>query len=363
MKKTGFPRATAFSKSQINRYGDVLRLGKTKSEAYEEAFSGVSAWRAAHLYPLNTFRATLTRRANLLNPINHPVIAQRLKRMPTIINKLQRNPGMELSRMQDVGGLRAIVDSLKDVYTLKAYYEGAKISHKIVNQKDYIREPKLDGYRGIHLVFKYAGLNPTAKTYDGMLVEMQIRTKLQHTWATAVEVAGVMLQEKLKNDMGNKQWLKFFRDTSKAFELIEYLDGGKKYVEIPSDLNSVELYGRIYETDRRNKIVEKLESFSKAMNFLGTSTAVQGRKYFLIILDPEKKQITIQGYSEKDYEHAIDKYRELEELHANTTIDQVLVSAGNLKQIKIAYPNYFADISDFVSKIRAIEREYMGLID
>ena len=39
----------------------------------------------------------------------------------------------------------------------------------------------------------------------------------------------------------------------------------------------------------------------------------------------------------------------------DTIIDQVLVSVGSLKQLKIAYPNYFADVSDFVAKVRSIE--------
>ncbi len=210
MKKSRYPKAVSFSKSQINKYGDVLRYSNGDIDTFEEAFDGVSAWRAAHLYPLNTFRTTLTRRANSLSPLNHPIVAQRLKRMPTIINKLLRNPEMELSRMQDIGGLRVIVDNLKCVYALKAYYEEARLPHKLVNQKDYILEPKKDGYRGIHLVFRYVGLNSVAKTYNGSLIELQIRTKLQHTWATAVEVAGLMLQRKLKNDDGDKLWLDFF---------------------------------------------------------------------------------------------------------------------------------------------------------
>lgn len=324
-------------------------------DVFEEAFDGVSAWRAAHLYPLNTFRATLTRQAHLLNPLKRPIVAQRLKRMPTIIDKLRRNLDMELSRMQDVGGLRVIVDNLNDVYVLKSYYENARLPHKLINQKDYIQYPKNDGYRGIHLVFRYVGLNAVAKTYDGSLIELQIRTKLQHTWATAVEVAGLMLQQKLKNDDGEKLWLEFFRDVSRAFEVVEFLDNGKKYIQLSEDFNVVKLYKRIKLLDRRGKVLERLETFSRAMSFLDSQSTRQGRKYFLIVLDPEEKKIRILGYSEKEYWKAINEYKRLEEKNVGTAIDQVLVSAGSLKQIKIAYPNYFADISDFVQKVRSLE--------
>ena len=72
-------------------------------------------------------------------------------------------------------------------------------------------------------------------------------------------------------------------------------------------------------------------------------------------MDPEEKKIRILGYSEKEYWKAINEYKRLEEKNVGTAIDQVLVSAGSLKQIKIAYPNYFADISDFVQKVRSLE--------
>lgn len=63
----------------------------------------------------------------------------------------------------------------------------------------------------------------------------------------------------------------------------------------------------------------------------------------------------MRSYSEKNYKKAIDDYKMLEEEHVKTAIDQVLVSAGSLKQIKVAYLNYFADISEFVQKVRSIE--------
>lgn len=355
MKKTTYPKAVNFSKSQINRCGDILRYASGDVDAYEEAFDCVSAWRAAHLYPLNTFRSTLTRRANALSPLDHPIVAQRLKRMPTIIDKLRRNPDMELSRMQDVGGLRVIVEDLKDVYELKRYYESAKLPHKLINQKDYIKSPKNDGYRGIHIVFKYVGLNCVAKEYDGLLVELQIRTRLEHTWATAVEVAGLMLQEKLKNDDGDELWLEFFKRVSRAFEIIEFLDDGGKYIDLPDSLDVVKLYRKIKQLDDKNKILERLESFSKAMSFLNSRRSTRGRKYFLIVIDPEQKKIQIFSYSRKEYAKALNDYKRMEEKHNGSMIDQVLVSVGSLKQLKIAYPNYFADISDFVQKVRSIE--------
>ncbi len=357
MSKVKYPRATNFSRSQINRFGDALRRGDIND--YNTAFDSVSKWRASHLYPLNTFRATLTKKSKViaLGRSVQPIVAQRLKRMPTIISKLIRNPEMELSRMQDVGGLRVIVGSLNEVYALKKYYNDSKLSHQLVNQKDYIVYSKDDGYRGIHLVFRYAGTNDKARAYDGMLIELQIRTRLQHTWATAVEMAGVMLGQKLKNDTGDARWLKFFKYVSKVFEIIEYVDGGEKYISLPADIDAKSLFQQIIKLDTQNDILKKLEAFSAAMNFLDSSNNVNTRhKYFLIVLDPVRMEVHITGFSKNEYRKAVEKYKELEKKNVTTSIDQVLVSAGNIKQLHIAYPNYFIDIKEFVEKIRSIEK-------
>ena len=93
--------------------------------------------------------------------------------------------------MQDIGGVRTIVGSIEQVRELQAAYKSSRFKHQLVSEKDYIAEPKCDGYRSVHLVFRY--VNKRAPDYNGLSVEMQIRTKLQHAWATAVETMGTFL--------------------------------------------------------------------------------------------------------------------------------------------------------------------------
>ena len=81
--------------------------------------------------------------------------------------------------------------------------------------KDYIKIPKQSGYRGIDLIFRYK--NKNNPSYDGLRIEMQIRTKLQHLWATAVEVMGTLRGEKLKSGMGDEKWQYFFSIVSSYF--------------------------------------------------------------------------------------------------------------------------------------------------
>jgi len=104
---------------------------------------------------------------------------------------------MQLSRMQDIGGVRAVVNSIKEVRALQSEYQDTKrFTHKLARENDYILDPKTDGYRGVHLVYKYNNTlarNGLAAQYKGLAIELQIRTKLQHTWATAVETMGLSM--------------------------------------------------------------------------------------------------------------------------------------------------------------------------
>ena len=71
------------------------------------------------------------------------LVAQRLKRMPTIIDKLDRHPNMKLSTMQDIGGVRAVLPNVKDVYKLVNQYESSKrFTHVLKDKKRLYRFTK-----------------------------------------------------------------------------------------------------------------------------------------------------------------------------------------------------------------------------
>lgn len=70
------------SKSQINKAGKILTQSDLFSQEYKEALELANQWRACHAYPINTFQATL--RTKIKNCQGEVLVAQRLKRMPTI---------------------------------------------------------------------------------------------------------------------------------------------------------------------------------------------------------------------------------------------------------------------------------------
>ena len=182
------------SKSKVNRAGERVREGT----ATDSDLSVIDEWRAAHRNVLNTFQAILRTRTRQL-PVT---VAQRHKRRNTILEKLARFPKMQLSRMDDVAGCRLIFDSIDELYSFRHSVLAARFRHEIRNdieKYDYIKCPKPTGYRGVHDVYSYDVNSANGKDFKGLLVEIQYRTLVQHTWATAVEVIGYVTESQDRN--------------------------------------------------------------------------------------------------------------------------------------------------------------------
>lgn len=94
-------------------YADPDKPSEISETERLHAVNVVSQWRVSHARPLDTFRNNLRRRVG-----SSGIVAQRLKRLPSIVSKLERLPGIRLSRMQDIGGCRAIVTSADDAFNL-----------------------------------------------------------------------------------------------------------------------------------------------------------------------------------------------------------------------------------------------------
>ena len=211
-------QSTTISKSAVDRAGEVLRAASVDQTKRDDALRIMSSWRSRHVYVINTFQATLRKRLGGFD--SYGLVAQRLKRSTSIIAKLQRLNNMKLSRMQDIGGIRAVVDRLGQIDQLRGLYEVVgRLDHKLLAIDDYITNPKKDGYRSVHLIFRYH--SPELPHCNGLLLELQFRTKLQHAWATAVETMGTFLGQSLKARQGESHWQQFFELTSAAISHVE----------------------------------------------------------------------------------------------------------------------------------------------
>jgi putative GTP pyrophosphokinase len=343
-----------FSRNQVSTAGEYLTKSEDPPETYElfeqwvSAYEILANWRACHGYPINTFQATLRTRLKAIDP--DALVAQRLKRTPSILNKLVRFKGMSLARMQDIGGLRAVVGTKGQLHELNEVYLSSKLTHELVSQYDYVRHPKPTGYRSIHLVYRYKGRKPTP--YDGLLLELQLRTRVQHSWATAVETAGTFLQRPLKSNEGPDDWLKFFALAGSAFAYLEGTD------RVPGfeGLDRIETYKRTAQEAGRLRIRDMLLGYSSAVREIAPGT--RRSAFYLVELNvaQAEKTVRITPFSRDQLERANAAYAEVEKQASQTGDQVVLVSAGSIESLRRAYPNYFLDTHEFLRNLLRIER-------
>lgn len=329
-----------YSKSQINKAGKIIADPASTQQEYKDAITILNNWRAAHAYPLQVICNNLRSR----NP--KAIVVQRLKRLESITSKIERFPDMSLYRMQDLGGCRVIVDTIDQVYKAINKYKNSRIRHILKREYDYIQNPKDSGYRSYHMVYQFH--SDKKETYNkNLLIEIQFRTKLQHILATALETMGVYTKTSLKSSIGDKDILRFFVLVSSVFAM-------KENMPICPDTSNIynDLITEIKEIDNKLNIVSRLSALSVAIKYANEKLD-KGKGYFLLQLNLKKKTLRINKFSTSQIELATDIYNKLEALD-NPNIDAVLVSATSFDTLKSAYPNYFTDISDFVTIMRKI---------
>ncbi|MCI0419703.1 MAG: RelA/SpoT domain-containing protein [Acidobacteria bacterium] len=344
-----------FQRREVNRAGAILASDLAdEPKDWDEwgwAYEVLSNWRACHGYPINTFQATLRQKLRTID--KNAIVAQRLKRAPSVIAKLQRFPTMKLAQMQDIGGLRAVVSSVARVRPLEASYRQSSFKHELASSKDYIDTPKADGYRSIHLVYRYA--NNRAPAYNDLLLELQLRTRLQHAWATAVETMGTFLGQVLKSGQGERPWREFFEVASAALTHVERTPPVPGY----ANLSREDVFARVARADANLHILTRLRGFSIAADRI---TAERGAgSYHLVVLDSANRSVLIRPFPTTQLEQANLEYAKIEErAQRGEQVEAVLVSAGPIQTLRKAYPNYFLDTHEFVAQMERIIAEASG---
>lgn len=333
-------------KGRIDRAGKVLAKSEHGSEAYNEALDIINNWRASHNYPLNTFKVTLRRYASQID--SSFLVAQRIKRISSINHKIERFKTLRLSQMQDIGGCRVILSGVKEVYRLVEKYEKSDLKHLKDDKDDYIAKPKPSGYRGVHLIYKYN--SDKIDTYNGMYIEIQIRTRLQHAWATAVETVGTFLAQPLKSSLGEEKWLRFFALMGSVIALRE----GSTTLVPNTPTTKTELIKELRTIANELNVISSLKMFGQALN-VGEEQTTKKNYYFLLKLEPNEQRMTVTGYTKKELDLASEQYLKVEKEIADIVgADAVLVSVDSLTALKRAYPNYFLDTQVFLQELKDV---------
>lgn len=318
-------------------------------EEIDNAFTIINNWRASHSYPLLILKKALHYRAKKVD--ENAIVAQRLKRLFSIRHKLERNPHMKLSQMQDIGGCRAVVRDVSQVDRLVDIYQEsiAKNPHdrsECIETYNYIDRPKPDGYRSVHYVYKYRSKSPQHQCFNGLRVEVQLRSQLQHAWATAVETVSTFTGQALKSNIGDDDWKRFFALMGSAIALRE------ERPPVPGTPEAkLELVEELRTLTLQLRIEAVLSGWSQAVQMAGNWP--MDAKAFLLVLDAREKRVQVQGFRNNELARADEEYLNVEKANKdNPDVQAVLVSVDSISALQSAYPNYYLDTSAFLEAVR-----------
>lgn len=241
--------------------------------------------------------------------------------------------------MQDIGGYRAVLKDVKDLNKLRDALSNQRINHKLERITDYVKSPKDTGYRSIHFVYKYSSAK---EIIDGLKLELQIRTKLQHNWATAVETAGIITRTSLKSNHGPDKWLDFFKIVSSLFAIKEKLPT----LEEHKNFSMQDLIVKCFNYCKELNILAKLKAIRVSTNKIESENFPGD--YYLLNINIIEMFVSIQIFNKKQFEYATNEYLKIEKSINVNENAVVLVSATSIKTLKKAYPSYFLDTSEFI---------------
>lgn len=339
-----------YSRTAVNRAARTYMDTNASDVDRELALLIMNNWRSSHRFPLNTFQMTLRRRAREID--SDALVAQRIKRLPSIRQKLELRPAMEFARMQDLGGCRAVVADLFSAEQLVDRFLNGAQKHRLVRHDNYVESPRDSGYRGHHLVYKYVGKD--TRLWDGLSIELQIRSRLQHAWATTVETVSMFTQQSLKSSIGEPDWLRFFALMSSEIASIERCN---LVPGTPADVESLrhELGGLATQLD----VLMRLTAFDRTLQTIEQDLAGSQHRYYLLeltFLDDGGATLRTQGA--RRLAEAQDLYEAAERVSERfRDRDVVLVTVESFEQLKRAYPNYYADTRTFRQLLSAALRD------
>jgi hypothetical protein len=273
------------------------------------------------------------------------IVAQRMKRFSSVMAKLRREPKMKLSQMHDLGGCRAIVATTRDVRRLFSHYD--QPAHlfpaaRLPKVFDYIRYPKEDGYRGIHIAARYQAKGQSGAAWNGQRIEIQLRSRLQHAFSTAVETATTFTGMPLKFGGGSSSWRRFFALIGTAIAMREE---SPPVPGTPTD--SAQLISELRGLTNSLKVRALLTKWSDALRQLPSQSTTDAR-WFILALDTRENTIKVTGFAEA--RKATEEYGKIEQ-RRGPGLDTVLVSGVRLDQLRSAYPNYYSDTHDFIAAL------------
>lgn len=322
-----------FNRSQIHT------LGKRIREAYSVNPDTVSEEDLRLLQDYRTsYKETIAEVFKILHAVGvrvdkKGIITYRIKRLNSIMRKLSRYPDMPLDRLVDIAGCRCIVQTEKQVYEV---FELLKQSDKLnfdveKDVKDYILHPQKEGYKSLHV---YVSL----KDDKTKRVEIQIRDRQMHNWATLLEISDTIIDgAKLKEYSQPEDLLEFHRILSHPMS--EWTNEEKKHF-----FEVLKKYDYINQLN--NIFVKNIDIQYRWM----TSSGSRLKTFYLIQYD-DKYKTKISSY--QSFKEAEDAYFKCFVEDGNSNVVLTQIQDATYDQISVAYSNYVLSTHQLIDDIMA----------
>jgi hypothetical protein len=230
---------------------------------------------------------------------------------------------------------------MDDLNEVLSRYKDRSEGGKVRRRYDHVSKPKSSGYRSVHLVVEFLE-NGAGRKHAGCNVEIQLRTQLQHVWATTVEAVGSMRNEDLKAGKGCREWLRFL--SLMSGHLAE-LESQPKGPHLP--MSSKDLRDEARDLASRLSVRENLTAFSALMHEVETHGGHRGSRYMLK-MDTQSGNIQVSPVWREmfTFDDLDDDFQELRQ--------SLEVTVDNMAALKQAYPNYFADTKQFLEVLEEL---------
>jgi hypothetical protein len=173
-----------------------------------------------------------------------------------------------------------------------------------------------------------------------MLVEIQYRTKVQHAWSTAVELAGLVTENNPKFDRGSDDFIQYFKLVSEIFSRV--FEG--EFSCFP-DMGNDELLDKYMEYEGRTHILNLFSQLKRSDGGIDPTRSSILIFYYPNELNDFEERLEVRSY--ESVNTAIQDYNRLE-LELAHVADIVLVGSRSGESIKSAYRNYFSDAEEFI---------------
>jgi putative GTP pyrophosphokinase len=224
------------SKTQIDRLGDRIKRGHITEEDLRLLDRYRRTFTPAYEVVVGAIRERLG-----LEPTGRPA-----KSTISIIDKLKRE-SIRLTQIQDIAGCRIIVADIAEQDSVTQSLKGLFTQAIIVDR----REKPSHGYRAVHIIV----------TYDGRLIEIQVRTSLQQLWAELSEKYSDVIDPSIKYGGGNVEVQEILQ---KASALVAREEANEEELRDALAASPSELPGDVQQT-----VDNALESLKRSRQKIG----------------------------------------------------------------------------------------------